>query len=94
MCVVVVSDVRPLPRALAPSLYKELLGIVPNADDWHWYDKREAQMMRRMVAVPGEASKWEGVTFEMVGGEDTPLSESNKSEFFAAKVQHELRGKR
>ena len=67
---------------------------MPNADDWHWYDKQKAQMSRRMLAVPGGAIEWEGVTFEDVGGEDTPLSESNKSEFFASQVQYELRGKR
>ena len=50
-------------------------------------------MTRRMVACPGAASEW-GLSFEAVGGSDTPLTESNKAEFFTRKVQYELRGKR
>ncbi len=61
-------DLQPLPAGLAPSLYKELLGITPNADDWHWFDQQEARMMRRMVASPGAATDWEGVSFAAVGG--------------------------
>ena len=87
-------DLQPLPAGLAPSLYKELLGIPPNADDWHWFDQREARMMRRMVASPGAATDWEGVTFESVGGDDTALTEGNKRSFFARKLERELRGKR
>ena len=51
-------------------------------------------MFRRMVASPGAAREWEGITFEAVGGNDTALSEENKADFFAQKVQFELRGKR
>jgi len=87
-------DMRPLPRGLAPSLYKGLLGVVPNADDWHWYDKQQATMMRRMVALPGATRDWDGVTFEMVGGADTALTEENKLEFYTRRVQYELIVKR
>lgn len=87
-------DQQPLPRALAPSLFKSLLEVLPGVEDLHWFDREQAQMLRRMVVSPGGSEGWD-FTFDDAGGDpDVKLTEANKSEFWFRKVQHELCGKR